>query len=112
MVVVTCLGTWKADNTGAPPIPPKRGQRGPGLPFGACAFWLMRDAARRPGRQAAGRGPVQARHCTHRGDLLPPEAVGRAPSLALPGTVAEPWRRLTARKRGKQLSPKTHRIAL
>src|SRR6266480_6857272 len=88
------------------------GRRGPGLPFRAYAFWLRRDAARRPGRQAS---RPRTRSDTPLHTSRRPTPPGSRPPRTepgLPGTLAEPWRRLTARKRGKQLSPKTHRIAL
>ena len=64
----------------APPIPPRRGTEGPRPPVRCVRLLVEAGCGQAPG--PAGRGPVQIRHCTHRGDLLLPEGARRAPSLA------------------------------
>src|SRR6266550_4031188 len=49
MVVVTCLGTWKADNAGAPPIPPKRGTEGPRPPVRCVRLLVEAGCSPAPG---------------------------------------------------------------
>jgi len=49
MVVVTCLGTWKADNTGALPIPPKRGTEGPRPPVRCVRLLVEAGCGQAPG---------------------------------------------------------------
>jgi len=92
MVVVTCLGTWKADNTGGPSDTAKEGDGGApacrsvrapsgwgGMRPGA---WASRPRPRSDTPLHASRWPAPSRR-------RPPRT-----EPGLPGTLAEPWRRL------------------